>query len=109
MKLSTLLKDVETLNVYEDVEVERVTDNDKDNLENALYVCIDGNRVDGHTLAKSAIESGAVAVLTSIDLGLANQIIVENTRCAYAKVSANFCPNVMKYVLQEFGSASATV
>ena len=93
MKLSTLLKDVETLNVYEDVEVERVTDNDKDNLENALYVCIDGNRVDGHTLAKSAIESGAVAVLTSIDLGLANQIIVENTRCAYAKVSANFYEN----------------
>ena len=39
MKLSTLLKDVEILNTYEDVEVERVTDNDKDNLKNALYVC----------------------------------------------------------------------
>lgn len=93
MKLSTLLKDVKTHSVYEDVEVERVTDNNKDNLENALYVCIDGNRVDGHSLAKSAVESGAVAVLTSIDLGLANQIIVDNTRRAYAKISANFYGN----------------
>ena len=93
MKLSTLLKDVETLNVYEDVEVERVTDNNKENLKNALYVCIDGNRVDGHSLAKSSIESGAVAVLTSCDLGIANQIVVRNTRCAYAKISANFYGN----------------
>lgn len=96
MKLSTLLKDVETLNVYEDVEVERVTDNNKDNLENALYVCIDGNRVDGHSLAKSAIKTGAVAVLTSYDLGIVNQIIVKNTRQAYAKISANFYGNPAK-------------
>lgn len=93
MKLSTLLKDVETLNVYEDVEVERVTDNNKDNLKNALYVCIDGNRVDGHSLAKVAVKTGAVAVLTSYDLGIVNQIIVKNTRQAYAKISANFYGN----------------
>lgn len=96
MKLSTLLKDVETLNVYEDVEVERVTDNNKDNLENALYVCIDGNRVDGHSLAKSAIEMGAVAILTTYDLGIDNQIIVEDTRRAYGKISANFYENPAK-------------
>ena len=76
MKLSTLLKDVETLNVYEDVEVERVTDNDKDNLKNSLYVCIDGNRVDGHSLAENVIKKGAVAVLTTNDLKIPNQIIV---------------------------------
>lgn len=93
MKLSTLLKDVETLNVYEDVEVERVTDNNKDNLKNALYVCIDGKRVDGHSLAKAAVKTGAVAVLTSYDLGIVNQIIVKNTRQAYAKISANFYGN----------------
>ncbi len=96
MKLSTLLKDVKTLNAYEDVEVERVTDNNKDNLQDALFVCIDGGHVDGHTLAKSAVNSGAVAVLTSYDLGLPNQVIVENTRCAYAKISANFYRNPAK-------------
>lgn len=93
MKLSTLLKDVETLCAYEDVEVERVTDNDKENLENALYVCIDGNHVDGHSLAKSALQKGAVAVLTSCDLGIPNQVVVENTRCAYSKIAANFYGN----------------
>ena len=93
MKLSALLKDVETLNEYEDAEVERVTDNNKENLQNALYVCIDGSHIDGHSLAKSAIESGAAAVLTSNDIGIQKQIIVKNTRQAYSKISANFYGN----------------
>ena len=96
MKLSTLLKDVEILNTYEDVEVERVTDNDKDNLKNALYVCIDGNHVDGHSLAKNALKQGAVAVLTSSDLAIPNKIIVRNTRCAYSEIAANFYGNPAK-------------
>lgn len=98
MKLSTLLKDVETLNVYEDVEVERVTDNDKDNLKNALYVCVDGNRVDGHSLAESAMQKGAVAVLTTSDLKIPNQIIVRNTRRAYSEIAANFYGNPAKII-----------
>ena len=93
MKLSTLLKDVETTSAYEDVEVERVTDNNKENLKNALFVCIDGNRVDGHSLAKSVLQNGAVAVVTSIDLNISNQIIVKNTRRAYSKIAANFYGN----------------
>ena len=96
MKLSNLLKDVDVFCTYEDVEVERVTDNNKENLKNSLFVCIDGNRVDGHTLVKSAINGGAVAVLTSTDLKIPNQIIVENTREAYSKISANFYGNPAK-------------
>lgn len=93
MKLSALLKDVETTSVYEDVEVERVTDNNKENLQNALYICIDGNRVDGHSLAKTALDSGAVAVVTSCDLKLPNQVVVKNTRRAYSKIASNFYSN----------------
>ncbi len=96
MKLSTLLKDVETLNVYEDVEVERVTDNDKENLKNALYVCIDGNRVDGHLLVENAIKKGAIVVVTSRDLKVKNQIIVKNTRRVYSQIAANFYGNPAK-------------
>lgn len=96
MKLSTLLKDVETLNMYEDVEVERVTDNDKDNLKNALFVCIDGNRVNGHSFVENALKKGAVAVLTSSDLEIPNQIIVKNTRRAYSEIAANFYGNPAK-------------
>lgn len=93
MKLSALLKDVETLNVYEDVEVERVTDRDSENLENSLYVCIDGNRVDGHTLAQNAVNNGAAAVLTSCDLKIQNQVIVKNTRQAYSLIASCFYGN----------------
>ena len=96
MKLSNLLKDVETLSAYEDVEVERVTDNNKENLKNALFVCIDGNRVDGHSLAKNALDEGAVAVVTSVDLQIPNQIIVKNTRKAYSKIASNFYGNPSK-------------
>ena len=42
MKLSSLLKGVKTQDVYEEREVERVTDKDNENLENALFVCVDG-------------------------------------------------------------------
>ena len=65
MKLSSLLKGVKTQDVYEEREVERVTDKDNENLENALFVCVDGNRIDGHSLEVKAVKKGAVAVLTN--------------------------------------------
>ena len=47
MKLSSLLEGVKTQDVYEEREVERVTDKDDENLKNSLFVCINGNRCDG--------------------------------------------------------------
>ena len=93
MKLSSLLKGVKTQDVYEEREVERVTDKDNDNLKNALFVCVDGNRVDGHSLAVNAVNNGAVAVITSRDLGIKEQIIVEDTRCAFSIIASNFYDN----------------
>lgn len=96
MKLSTLLQGVKTLNAFEDVEIERVTDKIKDIKENTLFVCIDGNQFDGHKMAKQALESGAVAVLSEQDLKLDRQIIVKNTRKAYSQVASNFYGNPTK-------------
>ncbi len=96
MKLSSLLKGVKTQDVYEEREVERVTDKDNDNLKNALFVCVDGNRVDGHSLAVNAVKNGAVAVLTNRDLGINEQIIVEDTRCAFSIIASNFYDNPSK-------------
>ena len=93
MKLSSLLKGVKTQDVYEEREVERVTDKDNENLKNALFVCIDGNRCDGHSLAQKVIEKGAVAVVTNRDLGVKEQIIVEDTRCALSRIASNFYGN----------------
>ena len=47
-----------------------------------LFVCIKGERFDGHTFARSALEQGANAVLCSRDLGLGRQILVPDTRAA---------------------------
>ena len=79
MKLSSLLKGVKTQDVYEERDVERVTDKDNENLKNALFVCIDGNRCDGHSLAQKVIEQGAVAVVTSREIGVSELIIVGDT------------------------------
>ena len=96
MKLSSLLKGVKTQDVYEEREIERVTDKDNENLENALFVCVDGNRVDGHSLAVKAVKKGAVAVLTNRDLGINEQIIVDDTRCALSIIASNFYGNPSK-------------
>lgn len=90
MKLSTLLQGVKTLNAFEDVEIERVTDKIKDTKENTLFVCIDGNQFDGHKMAKQALQNGAVAVISERDLKINGQIKVQNTRKAYSQIASNF-------------------
>ncbi|MBR2455361.1 MAG: UDP-N-acetylmuramoyl-L-alanyl-D-glutamate--2,6-diaminopimelate ligase [Clostridia bacterium] len=96
MKLSTLLQGVKTLNAFEDVEIERVTDKIKDTKENTLFVCIDGNQFDGHKMAKQALQNGAVAVICERDLKIDGQIKVENTRKAYSQIASNFYDNPTK-------------
>ena len=96
MKLSTLLQGVKTLNAFEDVEIERVTDKIKDTKENTLFVCIDGNQFDGHKMAKQALQSGAVAVICERDLKIDGQIKVENTRKAHSQIASNFYENPTK-------------
>lgn len=52
-----------------------------------LFVCIAGERFDGHTFAESALQSGAAAVLCSRDLGLPHQILVDDTRKALLRLA----------------------
>ncbi len=96
MKLSALLQGVKTLNAFEDVEIERVTDKIKDTKENTLFVCIDGNQFDGHKMAKQALQNGAVAVISERDLKINGQIKVQNTRKAYSQIASNFYDNPTK-------------
>ena len=61
--------------------------------ENSVFICISGARVDGHDYYKSAIEKGAKLIVCERDLGIDNQIVVDNPllhtlRCALA-FSAN--------------------
>lgn len=96
MKLSALLQGVETTSAFRDVEIERVTDKDTEITKNTLFVCIDGNRTDGHSLALKALKNGAVAVVTSRNLQIDGQITVADSRKALAVIAANFYGNPVK-------------
>lgn len=93
MKLSQILKGVKVLNTYEDVEVTDVTQDSRLVKEGFLFVCVKGAAFDGHSFAAEMLEKGAAAVVVERDLGLANQIIVENSRACFSPICANFYGN----------------
>ena len=89
MLLSELLKGINILSEYEDREVSNVTDKTLEISKGCAFVCVVGARFDGHSFAENAINQGAAAVIVSRDLGLKEQILVENTREAYAIMCKN--------------------
>ncbi len=91
MLLSELLKGINILSEYEDREISDVTDKTHKICEGCAFVCVVGARFDGHSFAENAVKEGAKAVIVSKDLGLKEQILVENTREAYAIMCKNLC------------------
>ncbi len=89
MLLSELLDGIKVLAPYEDKEIIDVTDKSGNIKRNGAFVCVSGARFDGHTFAAKAIEEGVSAVVVSKDLGLREQVLVENTREAYAIMCKN--------------------
>ena len=90
MTLKTILRDFGVAESFEDTEITYITDNSAKVCKGCIFICIEGRRFDGHTKAKEAIENGAAAVVVQKDLGLEKQILVENTRSAYARLCAAF-------------------
>ena len=86
MLLRELLRDTE--NRFSDCKINGVTCNSKEVKKGYAFVCIKGTGADGHDFAESAVSLGAAVVITQRDLGLDNQIIVENTRKTYAEMCA---------------------
>lgn len=61
--------------------------------EGSLFVCLEGNSLDGHDFAVEAVKKGAVCVVASKKIKLDKKvplIIVKDTRKALSVVSANF-------------------
>lgn len=85
MKLYKLFQNIQKLNIA-DREIKSITDNTKKIEKDCLFVCVKGNKFDGHDFAKSAIELGAAIVVSEKDLGMENQIIVNDTRECYGKI-----------------------
>ncbi len=83
-------------------EVSKVTCDSRKVEEGALFVCIRGNRQDGHTFIREAAERGAVVILTeagAMEKGQIDKICtacvleVADTRAALASVSRQWFDN----------------
>ena len=89
MKLNTLLKAI-NIQSSDKSEVTYITDNSQKVCSGCIFVCIRGARFDGHTAAAGAVKSGAVAVICERDLGLRCQVVVKDSRSAYARLCSAF-------------------
>lgn len=90
MKISELLQKVPTRGAYTDAELTDITDKSNAVTKGCVFVCIRGARFDGHTVACDAEKNGAVLIVAEHDTGAKNQVLVENTRSAYALLCAAF-------------------
>ncbi|MCR4925320.1 MAG: UDP-N-acetylmuramoyl-L-alanyl-D-glutamate--2,6-diaminopimelate ligase [Clostridiales bacterium] len=90
MLLSQLLKDVEIAEPFKDVEIRFITDNSQNVTVGCAFVCIEGTHNDGHLFARLALSKGAKVIICERNLNLENQIIVKNSKKAYAKMCSAF-------------------
>lgn len=78
------------------INITGVTASSNEVKSGCAFVCIKGLRFDGHSFAETAIKSGAAVVVTERDLGIKNQVVVSDTRAAFAEMSANWFHNPAK-------------
>ncbi len=93
MKLKNL---IETKGIIGDTKIMGVTCDSRCVKEGYAFVCINGALSDGHDYAQKALENGASVIVSQRDLGIENQIIVDDTHSAYARMSANWFQNPSK-------------
>ena len=80
----------------DDFDVKGVFCDSRKVVKDSIFVCIVGAAMDGHDFAKSAYENGASAIFCERDLGLDNQVIVEDTKQVYAVLCAAYFGNPAK-------------
>lgn len=96
MKLSELLKDIEYTGTYVDCDIADVSCDSRKLTPNSVFACIKGVQSDGHDFAQAALAKGVPCILCERDLGLSNQLLVQDTHFAFAKMCANFYGNPAK-------------
>ena len=82
MLLKNLLPDVNKK--FADIEISGITSDSRLVKAGYAFVCISGVTGDGHDYADSAVNKGAAVVISEHSTGVANEIIVSDTREIYA-------------------------
>ena len=93
MNIRSVLQDVKYQGNVKDFDTDFVTDDSRKIRAGCVFVCSKGLTFDGHTYAATALEQGAELVVCERDMGLENQIIVENSREVYSLLCANLFDN----------------
>lgn len=92
MLLSRLLESTGYSGKFKDREISFITDNSENVTSSSLFVCIKGARGDGHEYGMEAARKGAVIVCEH-SIGVRDEIIVKDTRRAYADFCGAFFAN----------------
>ncbi len=101
MRLKDLLKDVEVLESYGnmDIDILGVTYDSRRVKKNTMFICITGFKTDGHRFIQSAIDNGANTIVIEKDMEDVKDLIdkhnisvvrVKNSRIEMAKLASNF-------------------
>lgn len=93
MNVLSLLNGIEYIGKINDCEISFVTDDSRKVDKGCAFVCCKGGSFDGHTFAQKAAEIGANLIVCERDMGVPNQIIVPDSKKAYALLCANFFDN----------------
>ena len=75
------------------IEISGITCDSREVKCGYVFVCISGTVMDGHSFAAMAADSGAAVIIAEKDVGLENQIIVDDTHKAYALMCAKWFGN----------------
>ncbi len=97
MKLFDLIG--EKSGIFAETEITAITCDSRNIIPGCAFICINGAVQDGHKYAADAAAGGAAVIICEKDVGLKNQVFVEDTRVEYAKMSANWFGNPAKKLI----------
>lgn len=93
MKLYEIISNLKFLGIknYQELEINALTCDSKEIVDNGIYFCIKGLKKDGHEFASESIKNGAVCLVVEKYLDIpTTQILVENVRSAMSYISSVF-------------------
>lgn len=91
MKLHEVLNETEYgTNLSAETQITALCRDSRKVEKGCAFVCIAGTGVDSHAFAEQAVAKGAAVIVAERDLGLPQQVLVKNTRLAWAVMCANW-------------------